>query len=64
MKEEQGLLIVLTGTGKGKTNAALGLAWRAVGHGAKAAIIYFTGPIRATFSDHGFTCRGTPATIK
>lgn len=64
MKEEQRLLIVLTGTGKGKTTAALGLAWRGVGHGAKAAFIYFTGPIRATLSDHGFTCTGTPATIK
>ena len=36
-----GMLHVYTGTGKGKTSAALGLALRAVGHGAKVIMICF-----------------------
>ena len=36
-----GMLHVYTGTGKGKTSAALGLALRAVGHGAKVVMICF-----------------------
>jgi cob(I)alamin adenosyltransferase len=38
---EQGLLIVHTGTGKGKTTAALGMAVRALGHGMKVGMIQF-----------------------
>ncbi|MFA5055496.1 MAG: cob(I)yrinic acid a,c-diamide adenosyltransferase [Dehalococcoidia bacterium] len=37
----QGLIQVYTGNGKGKTTAALGLAVRALGHGAKVHIIFF-----------------------
>ena len=36
-----GMLHVYTGTGKGKTSAALGLALRAVGHGARVVMICF-----------------------
>ena len=36
-----GMLHVYTGTGKGKTSAALGLALRAAGHGAKVVMICF-----------------------
>ena len=36
-----GMLHVYTGNGKGKTSAALGLALRAVGHGAKVIMICF-----------------------
>ena len=36
-----GMLHVYTGTGKGKTSAALGLALRAVGHDAKVVMICF-----------------------
>ena len=36
-----GLIQVYTGDGKGKTTGALGLAVRAVGNGAKVAIVYF-----------------------
>ncbi|MBI4823291.1 MAG: cob(I)yrinic acid a,c-diamide adenosyltransferase [Nitrospirae bacterium] len=36
-----GIIIVLTGDGKGKTTSALGMALRAVGHGMKVCIIYF-----------------------
>ena len=37
----QGLLIVFTGNGKGKTTAALGMAMRAAGHGLKVCFIQF-----------------------
>ncbi|MCI4589365.1 cob(I)yrinic acid a,c-diamide adenosyltransferase [Sphingobium sp. BYY-5] len=38
---EKGLLIVHTGTGKGKTSAALGMVVRAIGHGMKVGIVQF-----------------------
>jgi cob(I)alamin adenosyltransferase len=40
-KDEKGLLIVYTGTGKGKTTAALGMALRCLGHEMKVAIVQF-----------------------
>jgi len=39
--EEKGLLIVHTGTGKGKTTAALGLILRAAGHGFPVGLVQF-----------------------
>ena len=41
MKQRTGLLIVYTGNGKGKTTAALGAVFRALGHGWKVAVIQF-----------------------
>lgn len=41
MLGEHGLIQIYTGDGKGKTTAALGLALRAAGHGAKIAIVQF-----------------------
>lgn len=38
---ERGLVIVHTGTGKGKTTAALGMVCRMIGHGMKVSIIQF-----------------------
>ncbi|MGF1615303.1 MAG: cob(I)yrinic acid a,c-diamide adenosyltransferase [Gammaproteobacteria bacterium] len=39
--QEKGLLIVNTGTGKGKTTAAFGMVLRALGHGMKVGILQF-----------------------
>jgi cob(I)alamin adenosyltransferase len=39
--QEKGLLIVHTGTGKGKTSAALGMVVRAIGHGMKVGVVQF-----------------------
>ncbi len=39
--QEKGLLIVHTGAAKGKTTAALGLAFRALGQGMKVGIVQF-----------------------
>lgn len=40
-KTHQGLLIVYTGQGKGKTTAALGVVFRALGQGLRVAVIQF-----------------------
>jgi cob(I)alamin adenosyltransferase len=40
-KEKRGLVVVITGRGKGKTTTALGIALRACGHGMKVGIIQF-----------------------
>jgi cob(I)alamin adenosyltransferase len=40
-KVRKGLTVVITGNGKGKTTAALGMALRATGHGMKVCIIQF-----------------------
>ena len=41
LKVRKGLIVVLTGNGKGKTTSALGMALRAYGHGMKVCIIQF-----------------------
>lgn len=40
-KKKVGLIVVLTGKGKGKTSSALGMALRAVGHNLRVCIIQF-----------------------
>jgi cob(I)alamin adenosyltransferase len=53
MSEQRGLLLIHTGNGKGKSTAAFGMAFRALGHGMKVSIIQFikgkwkTGELRA-----------------
>jgi cob(I)alamin adenosyltransferase len=39
---EKGLIIVHTGAGKGKTSAALGMVFRALGHGMRIGVLQFT----------------------
>lgn len=39
--EEKGLLIVHTGKGKGKSTAAFGMVFRAIGHGFKVGVVQF-----------------------
>ena len=48
---KKGLLIVNTGTGKGKTTAAFGLAMRARGRGMRVAMIQFIKPGTANFGE-------------
>ena len=38
---KKGLLMIFTGNGKGKTTSALGLAFRAMGHGLRICMIQF-----------------------
>ena len=38
---EKGLLIVNTGTGKGKTSAALGMVFRHIGHGWPVGVVQY-----------------------
>ena len=40
-KEEKGLIVVITGNGKGKTTSAFGMAVRACGHDMSVSIIQF-----------------------
>jgi len=40
-KVRRGLVVVITGNGKGKTTSALGMALRACGHGMKVCVIQF-----------------------
>jgi cob(I)alamin adenosyltransferase len=40
-KERKGLVVVITGNGKGKTTAALGIALRSAGYGLRVCMIQF-----------------------
>jgi cob(I)alamin adenosyltransferase len=49
---EKGLLIVHTGTGKGKSTAAWGLAMRCLGHGLRIGVVQFVKGRRDTGERH------------
>lgn len=50
--DEKGLIAVFTGTGKGKSTAAFGMALRAVQHGMKVAVVqYVKGAIATAETD-------------
>ncbi|NNK96274.1 MAG: cob(I)yrinic acid a,c-diamide adenosyltransferase [Desulfobacterales bacterium] len=40
-EKRQGLVVVLTGNGKGKTSSAMGMVLRAAGHGMRICVIQF-----------------------
>lgn len=40
-QDDKGLLLVITGNGKGKSTAGFGVVTRAVGHGLKASVVQF-----------------------
>ncbi|OVE79631.1 cob(I)yrinic acid a,c-diamide adenosyltransferase [bacterium J17] len=40
-KEDKGLVIVLTGDGKGKSSSGFGMALRSLGHGLKVGVVQF-----------------------
>ncbi len=50
---QRGVLVVNTGTGKGKSSAAFGLVARALGHGMKVAVIQFV-KSRSDTGEEGF----------
>lgn len=41
LEKRRGLLIVYTGHGKGKTTAALGMVFRALGRGMRVTVVQF-----------------------
>jgi len=41
MSKAEGIVVIFTGKGKGKTSAALGIVLRSVGHGQRVAMIQF-----------------------
>lgn len=40
-EKKQGLIVIITGNGKGKTSSAMGMALRGCGHGMKTTIVQF-----------------------
>jgi cob(I)alamin adenosyltransferase len=40
-KRRRGLIVVITGNGKGKTTSALGMAWRALGDGLRVFMVQY-----------------------
>ncbi|MDR2614582.1 MAG: cob(I)yrinic acid a,c-diamide adenosyltransferase [Candidatus Accumulibacter sp.] len=47
-REERGVVIVITGNGKGKTTSAFGTLFRALGHGQRVGLVQFIKGTRTT----------------
>lgn len=47
-REERGIVILITGNGKGKTTSAFGTLYRALGHGQAAGVVQFIKGTQAT----------------
>jgi cob(I)alamin adenosyltransferase len=62
--EREGLIFVLTGSGKGKTSAALGMALRAAGQGLRVLILQFMKGLTAIGERKALANTGLPITIK
>ena len=54
--EERGLVIVHTGTGKGKSTAAFGMVMRCIGHGMRVGIVQFIKGVWDTGERHVLAC--------
>lgn len=52
---QQGLLVVFTGQGKGKSTAAFGMGWRCIAHDKKVGVVQFMGgsPLSAEYRTLG-----------
>ncbi|HVK56755.1 MAG TPA: cob(I)yrinic acid a,c-diamide adenosyltransferase [Burkholderiales bacterium] len=53
---ERGVLLVLTGNGKGKSSSAFGMVARSLGHGMRAAVVQFV-KSRSDTGEEGFYSR-------
>ena len=62
--DEQGKVQIFTGEGKGKTTAAVGLAWRAVGRGLKVFMVQFLKAPETSGEQFMAEALGTRFTIK
>lgn len=47
-QQERGIVILITGNGKGKTTSAFGTLYRALGHGQRAGVVQFIKGTQAT----------------
>ena len=55
-RDERGVLLVLTGNGKGKSSSAFGMLARALGHGMQAGVVQFIKGAAST-GEEAFFCR-------